>query len=541
MSRLRRTQLISILSFFSGILLWLAWPERGFSPIIFVGFVPLLFAEHLYSTLKLQKSGFKMFGYFFLSMMTWNSLTTWWIYNSTDVGSIVAIALNSFLMTCVLQLFYSVKKRHGVAIGFISLIIFWTSFEFLHLRWEISWPWLNLGNAFAIHPEWIQWYEYTGALGGTIWILIINIMFFQLLKSLWYKDLLLRLRKINIFLLTVCVSVLLAGPMIGSLYMYHNYREQGQPVKVAIVQPNIDPYNEKFTGTAHDQLNKILRLASTVLEPNTTLLVGPETALPDGIWEEEIERNPEIRVIRKYLETYPRLNMLMGLTTFKSYPNEADRSLTARKLKNADRYYDVYNSALMIADNLLIQLYHKTRLVPGVEKMPYPQIFGFLEDYAIKLGGTSGSLGMQEQRTNFISTDVSRIAPAICYESIYGGFMSGYMKDTAELIAVITNDGWWGNTPGYRQHMNYSRLLAVEFRKSVARSANTGISCFINQRGDVIRQTGWWTEDAISETINKNKVITFYAAHGDYLGFFAAYLSIAFMLFLLLRRMILWF
>jgi apolipoprotein N-acyltransferase len=156
--------------------------------------------------------------------------------------------------------------------------------------------------------------------------------------------------------------------------------------------------------------------------------------------------------------------------------------------------------------------------VPGVEIMPYPKLFGFLEKFAINLGGTSGSLGIQNERKNFLVDDSTIVAPAICYESIYGDFMSAYMRNGAQLISIITNDGWWGNTAGYRQHMNYARLLAIEFRKSIARSANTGISCFINQRGDVIEKTEWWKEDAIKQTLYKNDIKTFYARHGDYIG-----------------------
>ena len=187
-----------------------------------------------------------------------------------------------------------------------------------------------------------------------------------------------------------------------------------------------------------------------------------------------------------------------------------------------------------------IQLYHKSKLVPGVEVMPYPRIFGFLEKYSIQLGGTSGSLGTQAERTNFITSNGTKIAPAICYESIYGGFMSNYIRGGAQMIAVITNDGWWNDTPGYRQHKDYSRLLAVEFRKSVARSANTGISCFINQRGDIMQETEWWEEEAIKETIYQNNIVTFYARYGDYIGFIADFISVSLLLFMGAKRTLGW-
>ncbi|MFN5784775.1 MAG: nitrilase-related carbon-nitrogen hydrolase, partial [Flavobacteriia bacterium] len=106
----------------------------------------------------------------------------------------------------------------------------------------------------------------------------------------------------------------------------------------------------------------------------------------------------------------------------------------------------------------------------------------------------------------------------ICYESIYGEFNAEQCRKGAEAIFIITNDGWWKDTPGYKQHMSFARLRAIENRRSVARSANTGTSCIINQRGDVLQQTNWWTQDAIKATINLNSKLTFYTRSGDLLG-----------------------
>lgn len=479
-----------------------------------------------------------MFGNFYIAMLTWNILTTWWVYYASDVGSYVAIGLNSFFMAIIWQLFFVVKRNNGHAIGYTVLVLFWVAFEHLHLNWEISWPWLTLGNVFATHPSWVQWYEFTGALGGSLWVLVINLLMFQLLKNLWYRDLLLKLRKINVFILSIFVFILLAGPLILSLYLYYNHTDKGSPIEVVVVQPNIDPYNEKFNGNGPDQLAKILRISATVIDSNTKFLFAPETALPDGIWEDRIETDGSVRTIRKFLDGFPQMNFITGLTSFQEYDDSTKISLTARKFDNGSNYFDVYNSAMIIGNAEPVQIYHKSRLVPGVEKMPYPQFFKFLEKYAIDKGGTSGSLGTQPYRTNLIGMEGTRVAPSICYESIYGAFMSGYMRDSAEFIGVITNDGWWGDTPGYRQHMNYARLLAVEFRKSVARSANTGISCFINQRGDVVQKTEWWTEDAIKQTIYKNNIITFYAKHGDFIGFVCSFLTVTLLLYFILKRLI---
>jgi apolipoprotein N-acyltransferase len=110
-----------------------------------------------------------------------------------------------------------------------------------------------------------------------------------------------------------------------------------------------------------------------------------------------------------------------------------------------------------------IQIYHKSKLVPGVEKMPWPAVFKYIEKFAIDLGGISGSLGMQEERVAFFTQDKKFAAgPIVCYESVYGEYVGEYVKKGANFLAIITNDGWWGDTPGYRQHLQYGALRAIE-------------------------------------------------------------------------------
>jgi apolipoprotein N-acyltransferase len=532
-----KTIQLFLYSTLSGILLWACWPERGFTPIIFFALVPLLFVNWHFVKNNVRHGHRRVFGHFYWSMLVWNALTTWWIYNSTDVGSFVALGLNSLFMACIWQLFHAARKRFGLIPGYVALISFWIGFEYLHLNWEISWPWLTLGNVFATHPAYVQWYEYTGVLGGTLWVLATNLFCYALAKNVFIKDLMRMLRNINSLLLFLFSALLIATPAVFSIWLYKRHvNNAGTPVNVVVVQPNIDPYNEKFSGNSDEQLAKMLRLAASLSDTSTDYIIFPETALPDGIWEEDLQRNKQIKTVQHFIKAFPKATMIIGASTFKAYHNNEKPSITARKYNNGEFYYDVYNTALQFDQRDSIQIYHKTRLVPGVEIMPYPKIFGFLEKFAIDLGGTSGSLGRQQDRTVFVSPSGVKVAPAICYESIYGDFMSGYIKNGAEFIAVITNDGWWGNTPGYRQHMNYGRLRAIEFRKSIARAANTGISCFINQRGDVVEQTGWWKDDALKQTIYRNDIKTFYARHGDYLGRIFSVLSFLFLAVLLLKR-----
>jgi apolipoprotein N-acyltransferase len=223
--------------------------------------------------------------------------------------------------------------------------------------------------------------------------------------------------------------------------------------------------------------------------------------------------------------------MVVGMSTYKPFmPGEP---LTASARKADWGWYDAYNTALMLDSTQFYQEHHKSRLTPGVEIMPFHEALKFLDKYAIDLGGTVGTLGIDSAQTPFVASKNLKIAPIICYESVYGDYVSKYVLNGANLIFVITNDGWWGNTGGYRQHFLFSRLRAIETRRSVARSANTGISAFINQRGDVSQQTSYWVPAAIRQTINANDELTFYVKHGDYLARISVFFTALFFLFTL--------
>lgn len=512
-----------ILAALSGFLFWLAWPARGFAPILFVAWIPLLFIEdHFYQYCE-KKSGRRLFWTSYFAFLLWNLLTTWWIYNASLFGAVSAIVCNALFMAVVFRLFHFTRCKVGNVAGYASLIFYWIGFEYLHMNWDLSWPWLTLGNGFSAYYKWVQWYEYTGTLGGSVWILIVNILLFLSIKKAFIA------RRAYLFGKKIIAALLIILlPVSFSIVRYNGYKEISQPVSIAVVQPNIDPYNEKFSGmSAHEQLVKILRLASTVTDTATDYLVAPETAMPSGMWENELKSHPDMKLLRSYLKTFDNLTVVIGASTNEMYPDKTPHSATARKFTDSNGYYDSYNTAMQI-DNFSdsIQLYHKSKLVPGVEKMPFPSVFKYIDKFAIDLGGMSGSLGIEKEPKNFTAHSSEKIAPVICYESIYGEYVADYVRKGAELLFIITNDGWWGDTPGYRQHLQYGRLRAIEMRRSIARSANTGISCFINQRGDISQPTKWWEDAAIRETINANNEITFYAAHGDYIARFALWLSL---------------
>jgi apolipoprotein N-acyltransferase len=533
-----------LLTLTSGLLLTFGWPVNGFPLILFFAFVPLLIIEdHIYNN-KSQFNWFSFFGYSFIAILIWNILATYWIYYSTEVGFVLAMIINSLFMALTLSLFHFTRTVLKNNSYYIIFIIYWIAFEYIHLNWELSWSWLNLGNGFANHPAWIQWYEYTGTLGGTLWIALVNFLIFFTIKLFLNKEIRQRRR---LSFAAIAAGIILF-PIIISVIMYYAHEDKGRSISVVSVQPNIDPYNEKFDAlSSEQQLGRILKLARLKTDASTDLLVGPETAIPEGVWEDQLEDSRSVDSLFLFIDKYPQLNILIGLSSYKMFEKGETLSATARvyavSANHQDTaWYDAYNAAMQLDSSAYVQFYHKSKLVPGVEKMPWSEHLKFLEKYALDLGGIVGSLGVQDERSVFYSADGHiKSAPVICYESIYGEYVTDYIKNGANIICVITNDGWWRDTPGYKQHFAYASLLAIETRRSVVQSANTGISGFINQRGEVQQKTSWWRDDVLKQDVQLNEEMTFYVKNGDYIGKAALWMSgliLIYSIFLSVVRMI---
>ncbi len=511
----------------SGIMLSCGWLGGIFQLLIFFAFIPLLVLEDYYFQQIGKRSSFRIFFKSLLGFLIWNAISSYWIWNASESGAIMAIVFNSIFMATLFWIFHATKKKLGRRLGYIAFVAYWVGFEYLHLNWELSWTWLTLGNGLSENIRLIQWYEYTGTLGGSLWILVCNLMFFEIFRNLPFRNKKLRNVKITYAALALFL------PIVISFIIYTIYKEKGKPVEVVVVQPNIDPYNDKFGGMPVElQLEKIIHLADSLCDENTDYVVAPETAIPLGIWEEDLQSHPDIISLKVFTYRHPRVKIVIGASTFKMFKGNEKLSPTAHLFSDSGEYYDSYNTALQIDTGKEIQIYHKSKLVLGVEKMPFLNSIDWLKDVSIELGGTSGSLGTQPEPGIFISGNREyKIAPVICYESIYGEYVTGYIQKGANLIFVITNDGWWGNTPGYTQHLSYSSLRAIETRRDIARSANTGISCFVNQLGEIQQPTKWWTPTAIKQKILTNNETTFYVRMGDYIGRIAGLLSVLIFLF----------
>jgi apolipoprotein N-acyltransferase len=389
------------------------------------------------------------------------------------------------------------------------------------LNWQLSWPWLTLGNVFASHTSWVQWYEYTGVSGGTLWILLVNIAVketivkfqvssFKFQKKVNSQWLIVNSKSIGILISVISVPFLLSAIVSQRIKIINPISGSN----VLIIQPNIDPYQKFNSNSLAQQVQILVKLSEQNIDSYTKLIVWPETAMSAQEEQGHVTESEIYKPIFNFVQQHPNVTIVSGIETYKIYGTEKITS-TARVAGNGN-YYDLFNAAVAIKANEPLQFYNKSKLVPGVESLP--TFLNFLGPIFEKFGGSTGGYGKSDSSKVFTENGNPYVAaPVICYESIYGEYVASYVQRGANIITIITNDGWWGNTPGHKQHLQYARLRAIETRRWVARSANTGISAVINNRGDIVATQPWYKEAALKYNIPTETTETVYVTYGDYL------------------------
>lgn len=531
----KQTYLLALLSAF---LLWLAWPPMPFTtPLLLIGLVPLFIAFDAIASNNAEKQGKRIFLTAGLTFLVWNTASIYWVYNAISAYngwavavpvSLIPYGLGALLMTFAFWLYYRLGKYVNKKIAYLGLIAFYIALEYLQQTWDLAFPWMTLGNGLAGMHQLAQWYDHTGIYGGSLWILVSNILAFEAYKKLKSQTGYLRFRTLAIWALVVII------PIGISLTKYFKAEQKGTPSNVVVVQPNIDPYQKLENIPPAEQIRILTHLSDSIGQPNTEYFIWPETAIPNYADEDRIRSNTDFISLQSFLSKYKNGTLITGIESIKIYQDK--KTITTKFDNQSGIYFDNFNTAMQVENSANVQFYHKSKLVPGVEKMPFPKVFSFLDGVFAQLGGTVGGWGWQDKPSVLYAQSGIGVAPVVCYESLWGDWIGEQVKDGAQFIAIITNDGWWGNTTGKDQHMMYAKLRAIETHRDIARSANTGISCFINQRGDVTQSTKWWTRTALKANINLNDEITFYVKSGDVIAKIFSVLAIILALIIPYRK-----
>ena len=435
-----------------------------------------------------------------------------------------AIIVNSLLMAIVFTSYSFISEKVTIKLSVIYWICVWIVFEKFHLIWDFSWPWLNLGNVFSEKILWIQWYEYTGSFGGSLWVLIVNYLFFLIYKN-WVE-----IKKFDIIKFSYAI-LSLSIPIIISMYIYNNQSQDIDYVKVSILQPNIDPYEEKYGKTNISIINDFKDLINTT-NYSSEIIIAPETYFSEspGLLIDKFKESNLMIILKNYLNE-KNTQLLSGIQFYKLYNSSKEKTKTSNYVRDS-LWVDVYNSSFLISKIKSPQIYHKSKLVVGVENMPYKTILEpLLGNALLDFGGTVSTRAIQNKREVFEMDNGTKVAPIICYESIYGEYVTEYVRNGAQFLAIITNDGWWDESEGYKQHLSYARIRSIETRRSIARSANTGSSAIINKKGEILNQLDYNKKGIINGKIKLSDELTFYVKYGDIIYRFSLFFFLTILLF----------
>lgn len=505
----RKVSVLFILLF--AVFMSIPWLVPGTGWMALFGFLPLLCLDRL----AVPGSRNHFFWQYFCAFFLWNAATTFWVCLATVGGGIAAMLVNSLQMSLIWALFRLSRRKFKGIVPYIFLAVMWIAWERWYQGTQISWPWLVLGNAFARTTTLVQWYEITGVLGGSLWVWTVNLGLFGAMVSLSNGSFARWNGKAR-FALVAALSLAVIVPVVSSVIRYNTYQEEVEgSVNVVVGQTNFDPYQKYQQFTQLQQNNALIEQFRKGLEESdgNALLLSPEAFTAD-VCLNDIESGPTVTQMRNLMRDYPNTELLLGASSYSLFYQKEAPTLLARPLGEG-RWYHSHNSSILLKNGSPSEVYKKSKLVIGTELMPYPRIFAPIDDM---LGGVMARCVGQDGISVMHYRDSIAFGTPICYESVYGEYCTGYVRKGARFLAVITNDGWWGDTPGYRQHFSYSRLRAIETRRDIARSANTGISAIIDQKGDVLESTGWWVPDYITSTVNLASTLTPFVKWGDVTG-----------------------
>ena len=478
----------------------------------------------------------QLFRYTYLTFLIWNLIGCYWLsltaagaenvseFITYLVSGILAVVLNPGLMAIPFQIFSRFRHQFNPVLAAALGGFCYLAFEYLHFRWELSWAWLTLGHSLSQVPSLIQFIEFTGVLGLTVYIWGANVLIYAALRGLrekryWVKG--------GVALLWILFPIML------NPFILNQDREVFQSVgqkNVRIVQPNIDPYNIKFDGTTFaQQIEGFARQAEDTSLDSIDLVLLPETAVPRPIFNDKILHDPLISPLWEVTK-YNDVSLITGITEVKSFRKGIDSLPVSARMNRlviyqdgeekdtTEMWIDEYNAALILSDSMTYDTYQKSKLVPMVERTPFLDKVKFLQNFGVDLGGGYISLGLPDTLKVLHMPDSTKVGVMICYESEYGDFVRKQSQLGAEMFVIITNDGWWGNSSGYIQHAYFTTLRAIENRRAIARCANTGTSLFADNRGRLKQKTDWWENTNIDQTVNLYRSQTYYVRHGDYLG-----------------------
>ncbi|AFD07942.1 hypothetical protein Solca_2921 [Solitalea canadensis DSM 3403] len=431
---------------------------------------------------------------FFCQLLLWNICVGYWMISENLFWSTFILFLASLIMLLPFVLTELLRKHMSVIKTLLFFICLWALLETGWISTNVIWSWPVVGNLLGAYPKLIQWYEYTGVVGGTLWIMSINLVLFLIGCQC------IKFKRIYVFL-GVCLLFIINLPLIISNYLYNKNPVPVGHIKVLFMQPSLN-YNQSEKALT----NKLIKLIKSRLDSTIDLVVSTETPYVTPVWTNSIDNSYEVATIKSLLKKYPKSTVMWGITI-----NEA-----AEKTDNANYdstfkfYYHCYNATSFITNEGIRGYRTKKILVPFSERTPYN-----LSKY---LNQKDLFTINNEKNDLYVSGDL-KIFPAICSELLNSFF---FLKNSAKsnIITIQASERCFkGSRFAISLYNDMARIRSIENRRYIIKSSNQGIACLITDKGNLIKSLSPYkacTAVAIASLLEKQ---TFYSKYPLFLSF----------------------
>jgi apolipoprotein N-acyltransferase len=537
-----------ILALMTGLLLGLSFPPLPFSLLAFVSFVPIF--------LVLEKKPKRPFILIYLSFSLYHFITNWWLSSwqpNADpylmISGIAVWLVHPFFFMLPFVLYKQIRKRTSFEFSVLLFPFIWVVFEWLRTFSDIAYPWLTIGYTQVYNIYWLQFIDLTGIFGASFLIVLFNSLLLIVIKKVRDNKLLpepsgfFNIKGIKFSISLIFLTLIIPyiyGLFKISEYNFEKIKSRNGLTRIGVVQGNINPWRKWESSTLeqiflHRELHDSLIKAVGKLD----LVVWPETA----ITFHSIELNSEYN-LNFLLDnlTQNETSLFSGFADIVFLKPGEKISATSKKLfGDESKYYNSYNSAIVLNYNPVKtsnpQIYHKMKLTPFGERVPYVEHLKFaLKWLEWGVGISSWSIGTEQKNLIVENPEKSfKIAPIICIESVFPDFVRNFSKLGADIFFIITNDGWYDHTFGPEQHYQIAVARAIENRKFLVRCANTGVSGVIQPNGLSLIKAPQYERIAFASEVPIMNELTFYAQFGDWLPYLCCILLIGATIFLFFK------
>ena len=462
----------------SGLLLALSLPPLPLGFLAYVGLVPLLMSCHVLTGRAALVAGVVHGIAFYAPSLYWIS----WI---TGPGVFAAILYMTLFRALVVWALAACIKRFGPTAVWAAPFI-WVGFEYFNSLGDLGFPWAVLALSQSAYLPLIQYADVTGIFGVSFWIVLVNLIVFQLWRQSDAKT-------------WAALALIVVAPLAHGWLTLSNARAGDRTLTVGIAQPNLDPRAKEYRP--FDYHFTILKEQTIeAVSQGADLMVWPETAVPAYLG---LQANQHYRDRIQHLVDSLDVAVYTGANHLDEYEG---------------RQRSFNSSFLLKPDSEDLPRYDKMRLVPFGERSPFPDLLPWLRNIQFSGGGYIAANWDSGEQFTVFDVGETRFGSMICFDSVFPQQAFELVRGGAQFLVVITNDGYFGKTSGPYQHAQLSVFRAIENRRSVVRSANTGVSTFVDPYGRMSGTTAIFHEAVLTSSVALSASTTFYTRYGNVFG-----------------------